>query len=322
VACRIDPLESRFPVTESPLELIPLTPALAFVQGGNQGRFPSANALLVQDGGVTALIDTGCGEPVLRALLAERPIDFVICTHSHIDHISGNWLMQGLPIWMPAGIAFETAGSAARLAVRFADDPNIQQRWLATSVPYVGYRDAPPTDAYPPGHVFEVGRVKLHSIPAPGHVTDHTCFWEPESGTLLATDIDFTGFGPWYGNPESDPTQFEESIRRVWALNPRTVISSHKGIFRDDLDRQFEVYLGHFARRERAILAALENPRSLAALTDLAIVYGRFPRAEDMLRYFEREMIAKHLARLARQGRVRQLEPGLWQAVEGKGAVA
>ena len=300
-------------MAEFPLELVPLTPSLTFVQGSNQGRFPHANALLVHDGGVTALIDTGCGEAVLRALIAAHPIDLVICTHSHIDHISGNWLFAGRPIWMPAGIAFETAGSAARLAVRCADDPDIQQRWLATSVPYVGYRDTAPTDAYPPGHIFTIGRVKLHSIPAPGHLSDHTCFWEPETGTLLATDIDFTGFGPWYGNPESDPTQFEESIRRVWDLHPRTVISSHKGIFRDELDRHFEAYLAHFARREAAILAALDRPRSLAALTDLAIIYGHFPRVEDMLRYFEQVMIAKHLARLEQRGQVRQVTPELWR---------
>ena len=301
-------------MTESPLKLVPLTRSLTFVEGDQQGRFPRANALLVHDGGLNVLIDTGCGEGVLRALQAAHPIDYVICTHSHLDHISGNWLFPERPIWMPAGIAFETAGSAARLAARFADDPDIQRRWLETTVPYVGFRDTPPTDAYPPGHVFEIGRVKLHSIPAPGHLTDHTCFWEPESGTLLATDIDFTGFGPWYGNPESDPTQFEESIRRVWGLHPRTVISSHKGVFREDLDRQFEAYLAHFARREQAILAALELPRTLAELEDLAIIYGRFPRAEEMLRYFERVMIAKHLARLEQQGQVYRVEPGLWRA--------
>jgi glyoxylase-like metal-dependent hydrolase (beta-lactamase superfamily II) len=302
-------------VTSPLLDLVQLTPTIAMIQAPNRGRFPYANALLVQDGGITALIDTGCGEATLRALQAAYRIDLVICTHSHTDHTGGNWLFDGGPIWMPAGIGFETGGSADRLVRRFIADDTLHDLWLATTLQSTGFRDARITDAYPPGHVFQFGATRLQAIAAPGHLADHTCFWEPSARLLLATDIDFSRFGPWYGNPESDIAAFEESIRRVWALNPQIVVSSHKGVYLDDLDQHFQSYLDHFARRDAQILAALEEPVTLDALVDQALIYGRFPRAAAMLRYFEREMITKHLRRLAKQNLVQQSAPGEWQRV-------
>lgn len=298
------------------LEIVPVSETISMVQGRNRGRFPCANALLVRDGGVTALVDSGCGHAVIQALLDTHPIDFVICTHSHTDHTSGNCLLAGRPIWMPAGIGFETGGDATLLARRFIADETLHAQWMATTIAQTGFHDAPLTDAYEPYHVFEIGHTRLHTIPAPGHLADHTCIWEPESGVLLATDIDFSRFGPWYANPEGDIAAFEESIQLVRELMPDTVISSHKGVYRDDLDAEFEAFCAHFAARDTRILAALEAPHTLPALVDLALIYGRFPRAGDVLRYFEGEMVSKHLQRLEKRNRVRELEPGLWQRCE------
>ncbi|MBN2469418.1 MAG: MBL fold metallo-hydrolase [Anaerolineae bacterium] len=297
------------------LTLIPVTDTIQMVQGRASGRFPYANAMLVRDGGVTALVDTGCGRAVLEALRAELRVDMVICSHSHVDHTSGNWLFPDCPIWMPAGIAFETGGEMRKLARRFIADETLHELWFATTIRQTGFRDAPLTDAYPPGHVFEIGRVRLHSIPAPGHVGDHTCFWDPASGALFAGDIDFSRFGPWYGNPESDVDAFEQSIREVQALRPRTVISSHKGVYQAALDAEFEAFAAHFGAREARILGALAAPVTLDDLVEQAHIYGRFPHAGDLLRYFERVMVEKHLQRLARQGRVRAHAPNLWQRV-------
>lgn len=296
------------------LELIEVTPTIAMIQAPNNGRFPYANALLVQDGGTTALIDTGCGPAVLRALRAAFQLDRVICTHSHTDHTSGNWLFPDVPIWLPAGIAFETAGQADRLVKRFIADEALHETWLRGTVAITQFQDAVITDAYPPDHVFTIGGTQLHSIPAPGHLADHTCFWEPATKTLLTTDIDFSRFGPWYGNPESDVTAFEESIRRLWALEPCTVISSHKGIYRAGIDGLFADFLAHFARREARILEVLQAPHTLAELVERAVIYGRFPRAESLLRYFEGEMVRQHVTRLQRQGRVHEIRSGVWQA--------
>lgn len=293
---------------------MPVTATIALLPAPNNGRFPYANSLLIQDGGCTVLVDTGCGGEILTALQEAFTLDYVICTHSHVDHTSGNWRFNSTPIWLPAGVGFETGGEAARMALRFQDDPAVQAAWLETTVPMIGFRDAPPTDAYPPGHVFTIGGTALHSIPAPGHSADHTCFWEPESSTLLATDIDFTRFGPWYGNPESDIDAFMESIRRVWALGPWTVISSHKGLFREDIDGMFQGYLDHFARREARILAVMAEPTALPALVEQAIIYGCYPRAGQLLRYFEQVMLQKHLARLAAKGLVQEVAPGTWRA--------
>ena len=294
------------------VDLVPLADGLYMVPGLADGRFPFANSLLVQDGGTTALVDTGCGRSVLRELRAALHVDYVICSHSHVDHTSGNWLFPDCAIWMPAGIAFETGGAVESLAPRFIADSSLHDLWRETTIRQTGFKDAPLTDAYPPEHVFEIGRLRLHSIPAPGHVSDHTCFWEPKSGTLFAGDIDFSRFGPWYGNPESDIDAFAESIWRVRALRPHTVISSHKGVYQHGTDAEFDAFADHFVAREERILGALAQPVTLETLVEQAHIYGRFPHAEGLLRYFEREMVSKHLARLVCRGLIREVEPDAW----------
>jgi len=122
---------------------------------------------------------------------------------------------------------------------------------------------------------------------------------------LLSFDYDFTSF-PWYGHRESSLREFEESIRALKALTPKIVVSSHRGIITENIDSEFDNFLERVRKREEKILSLLENGRTINQLLKLAPIYGQFPYAEPLLRYWEKQMIKKHLEQLEFKGKVRR----------------
>jgi len=79
--------------------------------------------------------------------------------------------------------------------------------------------------------------------------------------------------------------------------------------FLERLDR-FTAVIGD---RERRLLAFLSEPRTLAEVGEHRFVYRRtdpVPFAGPV----ERRSMSQHIARLVRQGRVREIEPGRFRA--------
>lgn len=275
--------------------LIPIIPGLALVPAENNGRFPYAHSVVIA-GTARVLIDTGCGERVLDMLRREQPVDYIIASHSHPDHTALNWKFNGTPIYAPAYTA-DTFGDFERLSVRFVG-PELATEWRARISGITHFKTALPTHTYANEHVFDFGTIKLRAIHTPGHTADHMCLFEPTYGVLLAFDIDLTSFGPWYGNPESDVNAFEDSIRRVMALAPRVIVSSHKGIITDDIPARLQRYVDVIAARDRVLLDWLPRVSTLDDLVDLSPFYHGYPSAPRIMRYWEKQMIRKHLARL------------------------
>ncbi len=273
--------------------LIEVIPGLYLVPGEGEGRFPFGHSLLVEGEG-RALIDAGAGIERLRRLRDHIPLDMVIASHSHPDHTAGDWLFDGLPLYAPAGAA-DTFGRIAPLSERFTKPGPLAATWRHYVSQHMGFRDAPPTHTYGEDVTFDFGRVRLVALHTPGHVVDHTCFFEPTHGVLLAFDIDLTSFGPWYGHRESDIGQFKASVRRAMDLQPRVVISSHKGIIRDEIPEGLARFLAVFDEREAKVRELLAAGYSLEEMVALSPFYGGYPYAPELMRYWEEQMIRKHL---------------------------
>jgi glyoxylase-like metal-dependent hydrolase (beta-lactamase superfamily II) len=249
------------------------------------------------------LIDAGCGLDTLTAVRDQARPELVIASHSHVDHAAGCWLFSDSRLAVPLQAA-DTFGRLDRLSIRFAEPGALAAIWRDYVQRVTGIRDAVPTETYDDGHVFDLGPITLVAIHTPGHTVDHTCLWEPSHKLLLSFDIDLTGFGPWYGHPESDIASFKASIRRVMDLRPQIIISSHKGVLREALQEQLQRFLDAFDRRDERLLALLHQPRTLDDLVDAAPIYGSYPYEERILRHWERTMITKHLSGLLQDGRV------------------
>jgi glyoxylase-like metal-dependent hydrolase (beta-lactamase superfamily II) len=283
-----------------PLNVEPLTNRLALVHGTNEGVFPHSHSILVL-GEEVVLIDTGCGIETLNLLKSEYRVDYVINSHTHPDHSAGNWVLEGRPIYVPRE-GFDTAGDATALGSRFAGGDNVEAfRQFVTGA--MGFRDCRPTGSYGHRKVFDFGGVTLETIHTPGHTRDHCCFLEPAEGILFSFDYDLTPF-PWYGHAESSLVEFKESLAKLLALSPRLVVSAHRGVVSDDISGEFDRYRRRIDRRDDTLLSMLDTAAAIDQLVKRAPIYGSFPYAESLLRYWEARMIEKHLAQLELEGRV------------------
>ena len=284
--------------------LVQIAPAIFLVEGESEGRFPFSHSILIRDK-VTALIDTGCGVGRLERIRDQYRPHLVLNSHTHPDHTAGNWIFDGVPLLVPRE-GFDTSGQLLRLSERFMGPGELGQKWRTFVQETMGFRDKHPTRAYEDGDHLRFGAVELVAIHSPGHDTDHYCFFEPNKKILFSFDVDLASFGPWYGCRESDIGLFEASVRRVQALHPRMVVSSHLGIISDRIDERFEAYLGIISRRDQQVLRFLSRARQLEDIVDQALIYGSFPYAPDLLRYWEGQMIQKHLQRLIARGLVQE----------------
>jgi glyoxylase-like metal-dependent hydrolase (beta-lactamase superfamily II) len=282
------------------MNIEPLTDCISLIHGRDEGVFPYSHSILIQDKEVV-LIDTGCGIENLSKLRQEYQIDYVINSHTHPDHSAGNWVLEGMPIHVPEE-RFEASGDAAALGERFVGRENagVFQEFVKQSM---GFRNCRPTHAYNRQTVFDFGKTRLLPIHTPGHTVDHYCFFEPEKRILFSFDYDLTPF-PWYGHVESILTEFRESVGKLKDLSPDVVISSHRGIIIDDIDEEFDRYCERIDRRDDKLLSLLTSEKTVAQLVECAPIYGSYPYAEPLLRYWERQMIEEHLDKLVVEGRV------------------
>ena len=268
--------------------------------GENKGRFPFSHSFIVE-GSTRVLIDAGCGPRAVDTLLEQHPVDFVISSHSHPDHTALNWKFIGSPIYAPR-YAADTFGNFELLGERFVDRGPRVAEWRQFVTGAMNFKTALPTHTYADGDVFDFGGISLVAIHTPGHTVDHMCLFEPASAVLLTFDIDLTSFGPWYGHRESDLDAFERSIRKAMELRPRVVVSSHKGIITDGIQARLQRYLDVFEERDQLLLELLPQVASLEELVTLSPFYQSYPFAAPLLRFWEEQMIQKHLDRLVQRG--------------------
>lgn len=275
------------------------------VRGTNEGRFPFSCSLLIKDK-ITALIDAGCGMEILKALDREFAPEIVILTHAHPDHCSGSSFFPAEKLWGPVE-SRETTGALSRMARRFIES-HLHEEWISFMRECVKFNDFNVGHFFGRGHVFDFGGIVMEAVYAPGHTVDHYCFYFPNEKTMLTTDIDFTSFGPWYGNPESDIDQFINSIDSVRNYELNVVISSHLGVIREGIQDRFANFLNVFGERDRKILEFLNEPRSIEEFVENALIYQKYPYRSSILRWWELKMIKKHLDRFVSGGLVERVE--------------
>jgi glyoxylase-like metal-dependent hydrolase (beta-lactamase superfamily II) len=171
----------------------------------------------------------------------------------------------------------------------------------------------PDARGFADGDRFELGGgVRVEVIHAPGHTRGH-CFFRilPDDVVYLA-DVDLSSFGPYYGDAWSDLEDFERTLAQARGIDARHYATFHhigvldgRAAFLDKLERFSAV----IADREARLLAYLGEPRSADEITEHRFVY----RPQDPVPFasaVERRSMSQHLARLVRNGRVREVEPG------------
>lgn len=296
-----------------PGELVHLAGPVWLLVGQRQGAFPFCHGVLIEDGGVTALVDPGCGPSVLEPLAASGRVDMVINSHTHPDHCSGNHFFTQAEILVPQA-GWETAGDKTRLSERLAKPGPLARAWREFVTLEMGFADFRPTGTFAPGQEIKIGSTVLQVVGTPGHTADHCCFWLPQHGMLLSADIDLTPFGPFYGHRESSLEQVRASVEKVRRLRPRLLVSAHREPMSRGLDQAMDDYLGVLDKRDRRLLRLLTKECSLEDLAEASPIYGAHRSRPELTRYWEGKMVGQHLAALLAQGHI-QATPRGYQTV-------
>jgi glyoxylase-like metal-dependent hydrolase (beta-lactamase superfamily II) len=286
----------------------------ATVLGGERGgKYPHGNSLLVEGTEESLVVDPSLSVIARRAELPR--VDRVVNSHCHEDHVAGNHLFPAVP-WHLHEADLPGIRSLDGLMAIYGFDAATDGPFRKVVVDQFHFTPRADAVAYRDGDVFELGRTRVRVIHAPGHTRGHCVLLVEPEGVLYLGDIDLSSFGPYYGDAWSSLEDFERTLARVCEMEAQHyatfhhvgVVDGHEA-FRARLDR----FAAVIAQREARLLEFLAEPHTLDEIAAHRFVY----RPGDPVPYadpVERRSMGQHLARLARAGAVREVEPGRFLA--------
>lgn len=291
---------------------IRLTDSVSVLAGADRGAYPSGNSLLVEGAAEAVIIDPSV--TVVARGGAPVAIDAVLNSHGHEDHLAGNALFATARVHIHADDLPAARSLDGLLDVYGFDEPT-RSAFGAQIVEEFSYGPRPDATGFVDGDVFDLGGVRVEAMHLPGHTRGHAGF--VIDNVFFLSDIDLTGFGPYYGDAWSDLEQFEASLVRAREIEADWYVTfHHKGIvqgrdtFLDLIDR-FHAVIG---RRHERMLSFLAEPRSVADMAANRFVY----RPQDETTYLtevERRTAELHLARMLDRGEATEVEPGRFQRI-------
>lgn len=299
-------------------QITKLSDHVYFIEAPMNGRFPFCNSF-VFTGHENILIDAGIGEDLMKDLDNIFGIDTLVISHSHPDHMRSWSTFENKRFLLPQ----ETPDSVMdleQLGIRYTGSVETGRHWVKTIGIPLGIKPfRQPDGRFKNGDILDTGGARIQAIHAPGHLDDHYCFFDHVSGTLITTDIDFTSFGPWYGNPEGRIKPFKESIKKVMTFPYKTVCSSHKPPMYGDSTDRFMAFLACFDRQKEDVFNALGSGKTLEEIAIYSPFYSNKFMELKIQNAFETQMSRENLEILVDEGRV-ALEDGRYVPVIEKSA--
>ena len=213
----------------------------------NVGCVPGGEAFLLITEEKEAIFDAGfafTAKPMVKKIKAElgdRPLDYILLSHSHYDHISGASLMK--KVWPDAKIV------SAEHAAKVFEKPSAMKRISQMNRAAAFYFKKNPffnnnlsrihTDiVVKNGDIIDLGSVKLETIEAPGHTWDSLAFWCESERLVMTCET----MGVLAGNDSIMPaclvsySTTMEFIDKLEELRPNKILYPHYGIVDGDED--------------------------------------------------------------------------------------
>lgn len=287
-----------------------LTDAVSVLVGDDQGKYPSGNSVLVHGRAETVIIDPSV--TVVAKGGAPLPVDAVINSHGHEDHLAGNGLFTDARVHIHDD-DLPAARSLDGLMAVYGYAGAIEEAFRDQVVDEFHYRARPDAVGFGDGHVFDLGGVTVEAVHLPGHTRGHSGFRIGD--VFFLSDIDLTGFGPYYGDMWSDLDDFEDSLRKVRDESARFYVTyHHKGVIegRPQFVEMLDAFASVIGRRHDEMLAFLVEPRSIDEMADHRFIYR--PGVETtIVDAVERRSADLHVQRMLRRGEAVEVEPGRFQ---------
>jgi len=173
---------------------------------GGRGRYWTTCYLVDK-----TMIDTGCAFTAeeLESALRGIPIERIVNTHTHEDHIGANGILQDhfkrLEI------------SAHPLALPVLRDPRITQPLHPYRRLFWGWPKPSQARSLKDAEIIETDECKFQVVYTPGHSPDHICLYEQNRGWLFSGDL-FVGGHDRALRAGYDIWQIIESLKRVISI--------------------------------------------------------------------------------------------------------
>jgi len=261
------------------------------------------NLWLLRDGDGWTMVDSGLRtrqirdlwEQVFATSLEGRPVNRLICTHFHPDHLGqAGWLCQrwGIELWMTLGewsfgrmLSLDQVDAVPEDAVTFYQRVGFDQQHLdyyrnhrfdnfrraVSEVPRAFRRVSD-------GDRIEIDGKEWRVIVGRGHSPEHACLYCAELGLLISGDQVLPRISPHIGvyptEPEADPLrQYLDSLPLFRPLPADTlVLPAHNDPFRG-LHQRVAALAEHHDKRLNDLLVACGEPRT--AVEVLPVLFRR-----------------------------------------------
>lgn len=288
-----------------------LAPGVSVLIGADAGKYPSGNSLLVRGDGESVIIDPSV--TVVARGGAPVPIDAVINSHSHEDHMPGNGLFTDARVHIHDD-DLPGARSLDGLMDVYGLSGKAREEFSRQVVEEFSFSPRPDAEGFTDGHVWDLGRVQVEAVHLPGHTRGHSGF-RISGGVFFLSDIDLTGFGPYYGDVWSDLEDFERSLVQIRdEVADYYVTFHHKGVIegRDAFLELLDVFHAVIGRRHGTMLEFLAEPRSIDEMVAHRFVYR--PHVEHVFAdNVERRCAVMHVQRMLVRGEATEVDPGRFQ---------
>ncbi len=283
--------------------------AVTVLFGERGGKYPHGNSLSVRGSEESVIIDPSLGLVPRRDALPHA--DRILNSHCHEDHIAGNFLFPDRPVHLHELDLPGILSLDAMCDIYGFPEP-VYTPWRKALVEQFHFEPRPDTIPYVDGDVFDLGRVRVRVIHAPGHTRGHCFFHVEPDDVLYLADVDLSSFGPYYGDAWSSLDEFVTTLQQVRKIEARHYATFHHiGVLdgREAFLARLDVFEAKIADRERRLLEYLAAPRTLDEIAEHRFVY----RPGDPVAFatpVERWSMQQHVERLIREGRVEEVEAG------------
>lgn len=207
----------------------------------------------------------------VEVVLGEHEVATICITHYHPDHAAG---ADDLAVRLGAPLA-ATPETARLVGLETLDCPLSE------------------------GATIEFGGGRLEVVAAPGHCSDHVCFYWPEARALFAGDVIMGEGTSMIAPPEGDIAAYLATLERLAQLELSVIYPGHGAPVEEPVAKVAE-YIAHRLEREQQVLEALaagaDSPPAIRALV--------YEDLDSRLHLAAEGSVLAHLAKLVDDGRV------------------
>jgi glyoxylase-like metal-dependent hydrolase (beta-lactamase superfamily II) len=218
----------RVPVRDTWFEVYKVAPAVFAIYEPHQAEETIGYLIL---GHTRALLfDTGMGIGNIRSVTSElTPLPIVVLnSHTHNDHVGGNWQFETIDNMDTAFARKNAQGSREDAQAEIAPDQICGD--LPKGFDRTTYATRPwkITSFMHDGDRIDLGGRSLTILATPGHTPDAISLLDAANGLLFTGDTYYPGT-LWLYRPETDLAAYDASIRRLAALAPQLhmVLGAH-----------------------------------------------------------------------------------------------